>query len=90
MAKKGELPDLIFVSPIGNGRRKMRMVHALFTVEEWYSDGTPKKLTLRRNDEVLDMQKASDSGTEFMTAYIPEVMTEPHPEKANKTVSEPI
>lgn len=85
MAKKGNMPELIFIGPIG-AKGKMRFEYVLFTVEEWDENGIPRKLTLRAADESLSTQEIVDSGTEFMTAYIQKNMLDPHPAKANKKV----
>lgn len=84
MAKKGEMPDMIFVGPIGHGKQKMRFVHVVFSIEEWDENGVPRKLTLRGDKEVMDTAKIVESGVEFMTAYIPEIMLVKKPTKANK------
>lgn len=81
MAKKGEMPDMIFVGPIGHVKQKMCFV---FSIEEWDENGVPRKLTLRGDKEVMDTAKIVESGVEFMTAYIPEIMLVKKPTKANK------
>lgn len=84
MAKKGELPDLIFVHPIGHGRNKIRHKHVVFVVEEWDEYGRPRKLVLAHDEDVFDMEQIASSGREFMTGYIQGHMTQPCPDRANK------
>ena len=46
---KGQLPELIFVHPVGHTKHKIRHLHVVFTIEEWDQFGIPRKLTLRRD-----------------------------------------
>jgi hypothetical protein len=71
-----------------HGKAKMKMVHVLFSIEEWDENGIPRKVTLRGNDEVIDMEKFAASGSAFMTAYIPAVMQ--HPENAGKKIEKSV
>lgn len=88
MATKGELPELIFVSPIGHGRHKMRHVRALFLVEEWDEYGRPLIVRMCHDkNQKFDLEDVNARGIEFMTGYIPIQMTDSRVEKANKKVT---
>lgn len=68
MAKKRQMPDLVFIGP-PNQRAAFKYV--VFKVEE-RQDGLPRKLTLILDDETVHIEE----GMEFMTGYIPKHMLE--------------
>lgn len=81
MSKKGLLPSLIFVAPIGKGAQKIRHKHVVFEVVEFAEDGWPKLLRLMRDDEVVDLE-ARTTPPAFMTAYCQERSVGPWKGKA--------
>lgn len=83
-SKKGQLPELLFVKPIGGGQHKAKHTHVVFLVEEWDAEGLPYKMRLLAMDEVVNVEDVANSGREFMTGYIQSQMLEPRPEKANR------
>lgn len=68
MAKKGEMPELIFIAPIGGGR-KTRYKHCVFQVLTQREDGLPLTCRLIQDDEVVNLV----GGEYFITAYVPMV-----------------
>ena len=88
MSKRGQLPELLFVKPIGGGRVKVQHRQVLFIVEEWDEDGLPKRCRLFSDESVaVNVEEFTNAGGEFMTAYIQTQMLDPHPEKANKKMT---
>ena len=69
---KGQLPNIIFVSPTGKGKDKIQHMHTVFEIIEFEADGWPRMLRLMRDDEVYDLQEAADKGKSpaFLTAYV--------------------
>lgn len=67
MSRRGQLPELLFVAPVGAGRVKIRHRHVAMRVLS-KRDGVPLMLQLMRDDEVVDIQ----GGEEFVTAYLQE------------------
>ena len=82
--KKGTLPELLFVHPIGHVKHKIRHKHVMFLIEEWDELGRPKKLTLLPNEDAVDVGDIAERGAEFMSGYIQGHMTDPRPDKQNK------
>jgi hypothetical protein len=67
MSKKDKLPELLFVSPVGNNKLKERYKLTILRILEVDKDGVPKLLSLVREDDTVHLQK----GDSFMTAYVP-------------------
>lgn len=65
----GELPDVLFVGR----KKKEQYCLVLFLIEETNEDGTPKRLTMIKND---DQEIEVKEGTMFMTGYVPRAMVE--------------
>jgi len=85
MSKKGLLPDLLFVKPIGGGQRKAQHTHVVFIVEEWDELGRPLRCRLCADaDESINVEDLAAAGGEFITGYVQSQMLEERPEKANK------
>lgn len=73
MAKnRGNLPDVIFVSPIGNNKNKIRHRHVAFRVVEFTEDGRPLNLRLIDDDETVNVQNPDGTPRAFMTGYVQE------------------
>ena len=87
-SNKGNLPELIFIAPIGAPRHKIRHAHVLFVVEEWDGNGLPLRCRLANDEEVYNVEAFTASGGEFMTAYIQERMLEVHSDKVNKVMKD--
>lgn len=88
MAKRGELPDLIFVGPIGGGKVKARHTHVAFVVEEWDELGRPMRLRLCKEDEEYQVEEFTAADGEFITGYIQSQMLFEHVEKRNKRMKD--
>lgn len=72
MSKKGELPEILFVAPIGRGRDKIRHKHTVFEVIEKDDQGIPTLCRMMRDDEIVDLESRKYEGRTptFITAYI--------------------
>lgn len=66
MSKKGQLPELLFVSPIGC-REKIRHKHIVLRVLS-KRDGIPLLCQVMEDNETVNLQ----GGEEFITAYVQE------------------
>jgi hypothetical protein len=73
---KGQMPEMIFVAPVGDNRNKQRYRYVLFEVVEKHPDGTPSKTILLKDDAVIDLElvRPGMHHREFLTAYVPEVV----------------
>jgi len=70
MAKKDHgMPRVAFLGP---ARARVKHVLALFKINSRGEDGLPRECVLIRDDETVNVEQGGD----FMTAYIPAVMTE--------------
>lgn len=73
-AKKGSMPELIFISPIGDGKKKLKHVHTVFEVLEADKDGVPTVCRMVKDDEIIDLAGKTENGVavvrRFMTGYI--------------------
>lgn len=74
MAKKHEMPDLIFIGPIGS-RERVRHKHCVFHVEAWDGKGRPRVLRRVRDDEAFDLRVPVPEGSptkshQFVTGYM--------------------
>ncbi len=70
---KGDMPELLFVKPIGGGRTKSKHQLTVFRVLDRHLNGTPKTCVLLGNDETVNIK----GGEEFITAYVPSVNFDP-------------
>lgn len=66
---RGDMPEILFVKPIGGGRVKAKHQHTVFKVIDHHPSGAPKNCVLVENHETVNV----DEGMEFITAYVPSV-----------------
>jgi len=69
---KGQMPDLIFVGPVGEGKQKLRYKQVVFQILQKNPNGTPLTCRLIQDKQTVHLE----GGEEFMTAYIPQIMLE--------------
>lgn len=70
-----KMPDLIFVGPAKHRERHVRMV---FAIIDLLPNGKPRTLKMIELDETINVTHYPFG---FMTAYVPECMTKPNPER---------
>lgn len=69
-SKKGCFPEVIFIAPIGNSKKKVQYRFAVFEVHETSEAGSPSMLRLVEDIETIDLS-AENAQRKFITAYIP-------------------
>jgi hypothetical protein len=78
--KREKMPEIVFIGP---ARHRGRFRHMVFEILDRNEQGIPLNCRLVLPDQMVDVNERSD----FMTAYLPEVMTEPDAKYANKNRS---